>query len=131
MAMTTGRRTASLWGPPLVLMAVIFALSAMPSDSTDHGPLVFLARKTAHFLEYALLLALWWRALHRRVAGQGAQVLAFAITVAYAATDEFHQTFVNGRVGTPRDVALDAAGAAVAGAVIHWRRKSRRPAVAA
>jgi len=107
-------------------MAVIFVLSAMPSDGTDRGPLIFLSRKVGHFSEYALLLALWWRALITRVAGLGALALAFAIAVGYAATDEFHQTFVDGRVGTPRDVVLDAAGAAAAGAVILWRRGSPR-----
>ena len=54
------------------------------------------------------------------------RAMAPKIAVGYAATDEFHQTFVDGRVGTPRDVVLDAAGAAAAGAVILWRRGSRR-----
>ena len=33
-----------------------------------------------------------------------------AITLAYVVTDEFHQTFVEGRHGTPVDVLIDAAG---------------------
>ena len=131
MAMGIAPRTLSLWLPPLALMVLIFVLSAMPSDGADRGPLILFARKAAHFTEYALLLALWWRALFTRAAAVPALALAFAIAVAYAATDEFHQTFVDGRVGTPRDVALDAVGAAAAGALILWRRQSRRREVAA
>ena len=115
----------------MLLMLLIFVLSAMPSDGADRGPLILFARKAGHFTEYALLLALWWRALSTRAGVLPALSLAFAIVVAYAATDEFHQTFVDGRVGTPRDVALDALGAAAAGALILWRRQSRRREVAA
>jgi len=131
MAMEMAPRTLSLWVPPLLLMLLIFVLSAMPSDGADRGPLILFARKAGHFTEYALLLALWWRALSTRAGVLPALSLAFAIVVAYAATDEFHQTFVDGRVGTPRDVALDALGAAAAGALILWRRQSRRREVAA
>ena len=37
-----------------------------------------------------------------------------AISARYAATDEFHQTFVDGRTGTPVDVLIDSAGIAIA-----------------
>jgi VanZ family protein len=47
-----------------------------------------------------------------------------AITLAYAAGDEFHQSFVDGRHGTPVDVLIDAAGVGIAVA-IHPRRKAR------
>ena len=130
MAMAARRKTAGLWAPPLVLMVVIFVLSAMPSDGTDRGPLVLFARKAGHFSEYALLLALWWRALRTTVTTVPALALAFAIAVAYAATDEFHQTFVDGRIGTPRDVALDAFGAASASALVLWWRSKHREVAA-
>ena len=54
-----------------------------------------------------VLWALWLRALRRPVA-------AAAITLAYAATDELHQTFVAGRHGSPWDWAIDAAGVGLA-----------------
>ena len=41
-----------------------------------------------------------------------------AISLGYAATDEFHQTFVDGRKGTPVDVLIDSVGIATAAAVI-------------
>jgi len=116
---------AALWLPPLLLMALIFALSAMPSDDVDRGALYFLTRKLLHFAEYALLLVLWWRALRTKLTTRLALAVAFAITVAYAATDELHQRYVDGRVGTPVDVAIDAAGAAGAAWLIMRRRGER------
>jgi VanZ family protein len=56
---------------------------------------------------YGLLWWLWRRAL-------GRPLPAAAITLAYAATDEWHQSFVQGRHGTPVDVAIDAVGVAIA-----------------
>lgn len=111
-----------------MLMAVIFVLSGLPDDGADRGFAYFLARKVAHFAEYALLLALWWRALRTRLSDRSALVAAFAITVGYAITDEFHQTFVEGRVGTPRDVAIDSFGAATAAALLlrYGDRAGRR-----
>jgi hypothetical protein len=115
-------RQASPWLPPLLLMALIFALSAMPGDDVDRGLAYFLSRKLAHFLAYALLLGLWWRALRPRLPLGTAVGVAFAISVAYAVSDELHQLTVDGRTGTPRDVAIDTAGAAAAAALILRRR---------
>lgn len=121
--MSKPRLYLGLWGPPIAAMVVIFAFSAMPSDSSHHSLIVFILRKVAHFSEYAILTALVWRAVRAR--GDRTLILAWALAVAYAATDEFHQTFVSGRVGTPRDVLIDAAGAAVAVLVIG--RYAMRP----
>jgi VanZ family protein len=107
------------YGPPLLLMAVIFFFSAQPDLSTGLGTWDLILRKAAHMAEYGLLWFLWYRALELRSAWP-----AVAITLAYAATDEFHQTFVEGRHGSPVDVLIDAAGVAIAVA-IHSRRKAR------
>jgi VanZ family protein len=120
-------RVAALWLPPLLMMALIFALSAMPGDDVDRGLAYLLARKLAHLLAYALLLGLWWRALRTRLPLGKAVGVALAISVAYAVSDELHQLSVDGRIGTPRDVAIDTAGAAGAAALI-LRQGSRAPA---
>jgi VanZ family protein len=114
---------------PLALMALIFAFSAMPSDGTDHGPLMLALRKLTHFGEYFALTALWWWALRTRIGGRRALLPALAIAIGYAVTDEIHQTFVDGRVGTWRDVAIDSAGALCAASLI--RRAITRPSVRA
>ena len=79
-------------------MGVIFVLSSMPSDDPDRTFLELLIRKVFHFSEYALLAALWWRAVRTRLEPRAALIAAFAITAAYAVSDEIHQTFVDGRV---------------------------------
>jgi len=117
---------AGIWLPPIAMMALIFALSAMPAGDEDHGVLYTLVRKAAHFSVYALLLALWWRALVTKVSERRALALALAITLLYATTDEVHQTFVNGRSGRPLDVGIDLAGALGASFLIARRRPRRR-----
>ena len=59
--------------------------------------------------EYGLLWFLWWRAL-----GSGNPAPAIVITLLYAISDEYHQTFVDGRHGSPVDVLIDAAGVTIA-----------------
>jgi VanZ family protein len=114
------------WLPPFALMAVIFALSAQPDLSSGLGAIDTVLRKIVHALEYALLCVLWWRALARTRARDHAVVLAFVIAIAYSATDEYHQTFVQGRHGTPVDVAIDAVGAGAAALAIRRRSAVRR-----
>lgn len=122
MAMRKSLRAAAPFAAPLAVMAVIFAFSAMPSDGIDRGPLMLVARKVAHFVEYFVLCVAWWWALRTRVGGRRALAPAVAIAIGYAITDELHQTLVDGRVGTWRDVAIDSAGALTAAAAIHRRR---------
>jgi VanZ family protein len=104
------------YGPPLLLMAVIFVLSAQPNLKTDLGTVDLIGRKAVHMTEYGLLWLLWWRALDLRRPG-----VAVAITLLYAVTDEFHQSFVDGRHGTPVDVLIDAAGVGIVVALARRR----------
>src|SRR3954447_10500716 len=100
-----------LWLPPLLLMGVIFFVSDQPSLNSGLGVIDLIGRKLIHFAEYALLTFLWWRALVTVVSPGRAALLAFALARAYAITDEYHQTFVEGRHGSPVDWAIDSAGA--------------------
>ena len=113
------------WAPPVALMAVIFLLSAQPDLSTGLGVWDFIGRKVVHMAEYGLLCFLWWRAF-REVATiqRTALAVAFSVSLAYAGTDEFHQTFVHGRHGTPVDVAIDVAGMAIACLLVVRRERS-------
>jgi VanZ family protein len=109
------------WLPVLVWAAVIFAFSSVPSLGTDLGHWDLLLRKLAHVAEYALLGALLVRAL-------GASGAAFGLGVLYAISDELHQVFVPGRVGSPVDVAIDATGVALG--ILAWQALSARRALA-
>ena len=126
MAMRNLVRATAPFVPALALMALIFAFSGMSSDDPDKGLLVLLMRKATHFSEYFVLTGLWWWALSTRVGAQRALLPALAISVAYAISDEWHQTFVDGRVGTWRDVLIDSAGALTAAFLIYRARIRER-----
>ena len=70
-------------------------------------------------VEFGLLWLLRWRAL-----GYGSPLPSIAIALLYAASDELHQSFVEGRVGSPVDVCIDAAGVGLAGLAVWLRRRS-------
>jgi VanZ family protein len=106
---------------PLVLMGVIFFLSGQPS-SGDHPWWETIVRKLGHVTGYALLAGLWIWALRGTV--KRPVPLAVCISFAYACTDEFHQTFVDGRTGTPVDVGVDAIGIALAAYLLDLRRRA-------
>jgi VanZ family protein len=103
-----------LWLPPLLLMGVTFFVADQPSLDSGLGAIDLIGRKLIHFAEYALLCFLWWRALVTVTSPGRAALFAFLLASGYAATDEYHQTFVDGRHGTALDWAIDSAGAAAA-----------------
>ena len=106
---------------PLALMGVIFWFSSQPA-AAHHAWWVIVVRKLGHVTGYALLTGLWtwalWGAARRPL------LWAVLISLVYACTDEFHQTFVRGRTGTPRDVLIDAIGIAIAALLIGLRRSA-------
>jgi VanZ family protein len=73
-------------------------------------------RKSGHFLGYGALgltwLRAWWMTLSRFRFFLDVG-LAIAGTALVASGDEWHQTFLPNRTGTPWDVALDCCGALV------------------
>jgi VanZ family protein len=118
------------FGPPLALMGVIFYLSAQPNLRTELGTIDLVGRKFVHMAEFGLLWLLWLRALGWNTRAAWA---AGAIAVLYAISDEFHQSFVDGRQGAPRDVAIDVAGILLAAllwfrVLLPRRRRTLRPA---
>jgi VanZ family protein len=93
-------------------------------------------RNCAHVGEYAVLALLMWRALRwgisvslRMPALFGVVLLACSL---FAASDEFHQTFVKSRTPSVRDVFLDIGGAClgllIAVSFANWRPKNSRTA---
>lgn len=107
------------WGPVLAWMGVIYFFSSRPDlPHLDEPWLELSLRKLAHAIEYGILGALLARALG--VNDWRGVVLASALGIAYAASDEWHQTFVPGRKGNLFDVSLDSV-ATLAGAYLWFR----------
>ena len=102
-----------------------FILGHPVSEASVH-PMHVAIRKCAHLFEYGVLSALAFRAIRAEREGFDLSwaVAAMILTVAIAAGDEWHQTFVPGRTGTPWDVLLDGVGGLVAqGVVVLWNRR--------
>ena len=92
----------TVWLPIVLWAALIFTLSSIPSLHSGLGTWDLILRKCAHVTEYAILTFL----LRRALAAPWAAGAAFL----YACPDEYHQSFVVGREGRPRDVAIDTIG---------------------
>lgn len=123
MNVAATRQAAARALAPLGLMALIYFLSAQPDLDSGLGTLDLILRKLAHAAEYALLTILWAWAL--RPATRWNVPVAALIALAYAASDEFHQTFVEGRQGALTDVLFDATGVVLALALLRYHRALR------
>ncbi len=110
---TAMHRLFTHWLPVLLWMALIAALSSIPALQSNLPPVWDLAaRKFAHATEYGVLALLVQRAHGLRT--PYGLLLTVAWCVAYAASDEFHQSFVLGRHGAALDVLVDSFGATIA-----------------
>ncbi|MDF2907049.1 MAG: hypothetical protein K0R34_2370 [Herbinix sp.] len=110
------------WLPALIIMVIIFNVTDTSYEGLVEYQVLYeidhIIRKSAHFIEYACLaVAIFFHFTVLMTGIRAGLGLSILITAVYAATDEFHQTFVNGRSGQISDVLLDSCGAA-AGAVL-------------
>ena len=130
-------KTIKIWAPSIAWMGVIFLMSAMPGDMSGEqsGRLLhllislltlllgeetaaaispdmlhLLIRKAAHMAEYAVLFFLYRRAL-RQSGVRRPGLYALLMSIAYACTDEWHQSFSEGRSPGATDVGIDTLGA--------------------
>jgi len=86
----------------------------------------WVVRKLGHCTEFGVLAVLFWLALRgslwRRINPWDWRSvgIGWLLAVAYAASDEWHQTFVATRQGQCMDVVIDAFGATVAMVLLSW-----------
>ena len=117
-----GSSTASFSSPHT--SRIILPLLRWLLPGSDEGTLDLLhefARKCVHFANYFVLSLLLFRAVrapHRGWAPRWA-VLALLLASAYAASDEYHQSFAAGRGPSAWDALLDISGAATA-QLVAW-----------
>jgi VanZ family protein len=102
-----------VWGPVIAQLAAIFFASSLSNPGLPSG----VSDKTGHFIGYGMLGAFILRALAgAAVAGvtAGRGLLSVGLASLYAASDEFHQSFVPGRSPDPADWVADTLGAIAA-----------------
>ncbi|MCR3923052.1 MAG: VanZ family protein [Firmicutes bacterium] len=132
------------WSSVVLWMAVIFVASSQPAQVSSElstgfteillhavasvfnvdittGANDYLAifhhgiRKAGHFTAYFILALLVVVALRKSgISGRNLYLVAFAICLVYAISDETHQLFVAGRAGQISDVFIDSSGAVAA-----------------
>lgn len=85
-----------------------------PQLTADHiERLHAVFRKLGHFTEYFVFGGLLWRALrsHAAIGTRSRRLaLSIAVTAIYAASDEWHQSFVPSRTASVVDVVIDTLG---------------------
>lgn len=133
----------------VLIMAVIFVLSAQNGDASDKTSISFasflfsgdidfavlmnyLVRKLAHFTEYAALaVPVYLFAESFPISETLSCICSIAFTSLYAASDEIHQYFVEGRACQLKDVLVDSCGGIFAVIICHLlfiflRRKNKK-----
>lgn len=129
-----------LWLPSVIMMIIIYVFSAKPAEisAATSSPIAdmilrvweaifgnidilrrpsvldtmdFIVRKAAHITEYAILaICINLGLLNYQMKEKKRFFIALIVSILYAATDEYHQTFVEGRSGSIRDVGIDSIG---------------------
>lgn len=139
------------WFPAILWMLLIFLFSHQKGEGSGRlsrlivetlaaygidlfallGEYAFVfIRKAAHVTEYFILFQLLFLAIGKSVQWPKRAWVALAITVLYAASDEFHQTFIPKRTGLVSDVLIDSLGAVLGmllnGSIRWLRRRSKK-----
>lgn len=148
--MSSKSRSILIWIPAIIWMLIIFLFSNQPgggSGALSKMVMAFLAkygldfqawfgehavwvlRKLAHFSIYFILFLLLQWPIRSLKPWKTGKWIALGVTVLYAASDEFHQLFIPGRVGDILDVGIDSLGAITAFlllALFFWLRSRKQ-----
>ena len=103
------------WLPAAVVVCLIFIASATHgSDLPQLGSFDLFVKKGGHMIGYALLaMACFWAAYGDTKNMIRSVIISLSIAIAYAALDEYHQSFRPGRYPSVTDVGIDAVGAII------------------
>jgi VanZ family protein len=114
------------WLPSILLMGVIFWFSSQPSSTMPNFDWADkVLKKGGHILGYALLAWSYWYALDFQ---PNKRWLVWLLSIVYAVTDEYHQSFVTGRYPSAYDVLVfDNLGALIVLWITGNSIKQKRP----
>ena len=108
-----------------LLMDIVCKLIPFELSESGINTLVFIIRKMAHFTEYAILGILYFSTIYcfsmykrnqenihkaKEWSGFKTVLMAAVLCMLYAISDEFHQSFSDGRSPAVRDVIIDTFG---------------------
>ena len=134
------------WFPVILLMSVIFWMSTSTFSAENTSSIIEpllrflmselslrtlnmihgLIRKCGHIIEYFILGLLLFRAFRGNSKESRIRYWAFSsiiVVILYAASDEFHQSFVSTRTASVIDVVFDTTGGILAQAVSALRHR--------
>lgn len=110
------------WLPALAWAGLIFFLSAQPDETFEklglQGQLLSIG---GHLVVYFVLMVLLVVALRfsSNLSSRQIYIVAFLIVALYGLSDEYHQSFVPGRMATIDDWIVDLIGAAIAWIILR------------
>ena len=120
-------RLLKLWLPVAAWAGIIFFFSSVPDLKTGLKYDLFL-RKIAHVTEYFILAFFLYRALSGsfKMDPRRLFISAAVFTLLYAASDEIHQFFVEGRNCSLGDFLIDSLGVVCLYATIKLKQRRQR-----
>ncbi|MDO4461918.1 MAG: VanZ family protein [Bacteroidia bacterium] len=125
------KRRVAYWALLISWMVFIFVMSQMAGEESSEqsrfvvwlfGALgldldgwfgemtMWVVRKAAHTFEYFMLFILAHNVVHIYLKSWWRLAISLGVVFLYACTDEWHQTFVDGRAGCWEDVLIDTNG---------------------
>lgn len=119
------------WLILVVWLGVIYLLSAFPSLQIEEiGLWDLVFRKLAHMTEFFILALIFSKVIGFSIKkNYKILIVTIAFGILYAISDEVHQLFVPGRVGSVIDIMIDGLGVLLGAAVFFIYQRCLKKSV--
>ncbi|WP_144555434.1 VanZ family protein [Bacillus sp. X1(2014)] len=117
----TGEKTSKA-----IQHVVVKEHNTIHTPSADHeeiNVLNLVVRKATHVTVFGILALLLFKSLEIY---RYSYILSWVLTFLYAVTDEYHQSFMSGRVSSFRDVLFDSLGALLGLTLMFFINRKRK-----
>lgn len=106
-----------------VITTLVSTFSDIEKDSKEMNDILEVTfipiRKCAHFFVYFCLGLLVMNALYICGKDKRTLIISAVVCILFSLSDEFHQTFIDGRSGSIVDVLLDSSASLIASYLYH------------